>query len=237
MGGVTRSIPLIALLALGSAACGGGDDDDAAGDEETTVETVRATPPPPTAPAGTAPPAATTTDLLNKLAKAADIGELQLGIPAVAAIRILSVEVPQDPTGPCGAPIEPLTLEGGAGRTYDTVKGRIIGVVVPRDPTVDAWIEANSADLTAGCPSHETTIGADTVTLSAPEPVDISATTPEGVAWVSTIEQPPDGGQRAVLILPTTDLVVVVTMTSPEPIEPAFVQTMAEVWYGKATAA
>ncbi|HZB42851.1 MAG TPA: hypothetical protein VE487_17890 [Ilumatobacter sp.] len=237
MHGVTKCIPLIALLALGSAACGGGDDDDAAGDEDTTAETVRVTPPPPTAPAGTAAPAATTTDLLNRLAKAGDIGDLQLGIPAVAAIRILSVEVPQDPTGPCGAAIEPLTLEGGAGRTYDTVKGRIIGVVVPRDPTVDAWIEANRADLTAGCPSHETTIGADTVTLSAPEPVDISATTPEGVAWVSTIEQPPDGGQRAVLILPTTDLVVVVTMTSPEPIEPAFVQTMADVWYAKATAA
>jgi hypothetical protein len=30
---------------------------------------------------------------------------------------------------------------------------------------------------------------------------------------------------------------VIVTMASPEPIEPAFVQTMAEIWYGKAAAA
>ncbi|HZI45861.1 MAG TPA: hypothetical protein VFD53_11600 [Ilumatobacter sp.] len=237
MRGVTKCIPLIALLLAATACGGGGDDDDGAADENSTVETVRPTPPRPTTPAGTAAPAATTTELLNLLAKAGDIGDLQLGIPAVAAIRILSIEVPQDPTGPCGAPIEPLTLEGGAGRTYDTVKGRIIGIIVSRDPAVDAWVEANRADLTAGCPSHETTLGGQPVTLSSPEPVDISATTPDGVAWVSTIEQPPDGGHHAVVILPTDDLVVIVTMTSPEPIEPAFVQTIADIWYGKATAA
>ena len=157
--------------------------------------------------------------------------------PALASLLSRSVEVPQDATGPCGAPIEPLTLEGGAGRTYDTNVGRIIGVIVPRDPAVDAWVEANRADLTAGCPSHDTTLGGDAVTLSAPEPVDISATTPDGVAWVSTIEQPPDGGHHAVVILPTETDVVIVTMTSPEPIEPAFVQTVADIWYGKATAA
>jgi hypothetical protein len=234
---ITTCIALVALVVSGAACGGGGDDDGAGAGADETTQAPRATPPPPTAPAGTAPPAATTTDLLNKLAKAGDIGVLQVGIPAVAAIRVLSVEVPQDATGPCGAPIEPLTLEGGAGRTYDTNRGRIIGVVVPRDATVDAWVEANRADLTAGCPSHEATIGADTVTFSSPEPVDISATVPEGVAWVSTIEQPPDGGSRAVLILPTPDLVVIVTMRSPEPIEPAFVQQMADVWYGKATAA
>jgi hypothetical protein len=237
MRGVTKCIPLIALVLVGAACGGGGDDDDGAADETSTVETVRPTPPRPTTPAGTAAPAATTTELLNRLAKAGDIGTLQLGIPAVAAIRILSIEVPQDATGPCGAPIEPLTLEGGAGRTYDTNIGRIIGVIVPRDPAVDAWVEANRADLTAGCPSHDTTLGGDAVTLSAPEPVDISATAPDGVAWVSTIEQPPDGGHHAVVILPTETDVVIVTMTSPEPIEPEFVQTIAEIWYGKATAA
>lgn len=236
MRAVTKCIPIVALLALAAAGCGGGggdDDDNAAADESSTVETVRPTPPPPTAPAGTAAPAATTTELLNRLAKAGDIGKLQLGIPAVAAIRILSVEVPQDATGPCGAPIEPLTLEGGAGRTYDTNAGRIIGVIVPRDPAVDAWVEANKADLTAGCASHETTLGGDAVTLSAPEAVDISATTPDGVAWVSTIEQPPDGGHHAVVILPTDDVVVIVTMTSPDPIDPTFVQTIADIWHAK----
>jgi hypothetical protein len=236
MRGVLKYAPLI-LLVVAATACGGGGDDDAAGDDGSTVETVRPTPPPPTAPSGTAPPAATSTELLNKLAKAGDIGDLQIGIPAVAAIRSMTGEVHQDATGPCGAVIEPLTLEGGAGRTYDTNKGRIVGIVVQRDAAVDAWIEANRADLTAGCPSHETTIGADTVTLSAPEAVDISATVPDGLAWISTVEQPPDGGQRAVLILPTDDLMVMVTLTSPEPIDPAFVQTMAEIWYGKASAA
>ena len=237
MRGVLKYVPLIALVVAATACGGGGDDDDAAGDDGSTTETVRPTPPPPTAPSGTAPPAATSTELLNKLAKAGDIGDLQIGIPAVAAIRSMTGEVHQDATGPCGAAIEPLTLEGGAGRTYDTNKGRIVGIVVQRDAAVDAWIEANRADLTAGCPSHETTIGADTMTLSAPEAVDISATVPDGLAWISTVEQPPDGGQRAVLILPTADLMVMVTMTSPEPIDPAFVQTMAEIWYGKASAA
>jgi hypothetical protein len=238
MRAITKCTSLVALVLAASACGGGGDDDDAAADNgETTEETVRPTPPRPTTPAGTAPPAATTTELLNLLAKAGDMGPLNLGIPAVAAIRILSVEVPQSPTGPCGAPIEPLTLEGGAGRLYDMVKGRIIAVIVPNDPAVDAWVEANRADLTAGCPSHETTIGSETVTVSAPEPIDISATTPDGVAWVSTIEQPPDGGNRAVVILPTTDNTVVVTMRSAEPIDPALVQLIADTWYSKATAA
>ena len=154
----------------------------------------------------------------------------------VAAIRILSVEVPQDATGPCGAAIEPLTLDGGAGRTYDTVKGRIVGVVVPRDATVDAFLEANKADLTEGCPSHDTTIGGTATTLSAPTPVDISATTPDGIAWISTIEQPADGGQRAVVMMPTDTLLAVVIMTSPETIDPAMVQQVADIWYAKASA-
>jgi hypothetical protein len=233
----TKLIALVGALAVAATACGGGDDDDdAGGDDTSTVETVRPTPPPPTAPAGTAPPAATSTDLLNNLPKAGDIGDLQLGIPAVAAIRILSIEVPQAEGGPCGAAVEPLTLETGAGRTYDSVKGRIIGVVVPRDEAVDAYVAANKADLTEGCPSHDTTIGGAPVTLSAPTPVDISATTPDGVAWISTIEQPADGGQRAVMLMPTDTLLSMVVMTSPEPIDPAMVQTMAEIWYGKAAA-
>ena len=238
MRGVTKLIPLVAALTMAATACGGGggDDDDDAAAESSTVETVRPTPPPPTAPAGTAAPAATSTDLLNQLPKAGDISKLKLGIPAVAAIRILSVEVEQDATGPCGAPIEPLTLEGGAGRTYDTVSGRIVGVVVPRDETVDAYLAANAADLTAGCPSHDTTIGGDAVTLSAPTPVDISATTPDGVAWISTIEQPADGGQRAVIMMPTDTLLSMVLMTSPDPIDPAVVQQVADIWYTKASA-
>ena len=239
MGSVMKRVAVVAALAIAAAACGGGggdDDDGAAADDSSTVETVRPTPPPPTAVAGTAPPAATTTDLLNNLPKAGDIGKLQLGIPAVAAIRILSAEVPQSAAGPCGAPLEPLTLEGGAGRTYDIVKGHIVGVVVPRDAAVDAYLEANEADLTAGCPSHETTVGGTTMTLSAPTPVDISATAPDGVAWISTIENPADGGQRAVLLMPTDTLLSIVILTSPESIDPALVQQMAEVWYTKAAA-
>ncbi len=230
---------MVAALAITAAACGGGggDDDDGAGDGSSTVETVRPTPPPPTAPAGTAAPAATTTDLLNQLPKAGDIGKLQLGIPAVAAVRVLSVEVPQADAGPCGTAIEPLTLEGGAGRNYDTIAGRIVAVVVPRDATVDAHLDANKADLTAGCPSYDTTISGTATTLSAPTPVDISATTPDGVAWISTIENPAGGGQRAVIMMPTDTLLSIVFMTSPDPIDPALVQQMADVWYTKASAA
>jgi hypothetical protein len=239
MRGVTKFIPLVALV-LVAGACGGsggGGGDNAGGNDSSTVETVAPTPPPPTAPAGTAPPAATTTDLLNKLPKAADISKLQLGIPAVAAVRLLTVEVPQDSAGPCGTAIDPLTLQGGAGRTYDTNKGAIVGVVVPRDPTVDAYLQANKADLTAGCPSHATTISGKPFTLSAPQSVDITKTTPDGVAWVSTIEQPAGSGYRAVIMMPTDQLLIMVFMTSPDPIDPAFVQTMADIWYGKATAA
>jgi hypothetical protein len=233
-----RCTPLIAIV-FAAAACGGGggDDDAGGGGDSSTEETVRPTPPRPTTPAGTAAPAATTTELLNLLPKAGDIGALQVGIPAVAAIRSMAGEVQQDATGPCGATIDALTLEGAAGRTYDTNKGRIVGVAVPRDPTVDAYFAANSGDLTAGCPSHPTTIGAASETLSSPQPVDIGATVPDGVAWISTVEDPADGGQRAVLLLPTDDLALIVTFTSPEPIDPAFVQSMADIWYGKATAA
>jgi len=238
MRGITRLIPLAAALTITAAACGGGGgDDNAGGGDSSTVETVRPTPPPPTAPAGTAPPAATTTDLLDKLPKAGDIGKLKLGIPAVAAIRILSVEVPQDAAGPCGTAIEPLTLEGGAGRTYETVKGHIVGVVVPRDATTDAYLAANKADLTAGCPSHDATVGGATMTLGTPTAVDISATTPDGVAWISPVEQPADGGQRAVIMMPTDTLLSMVIMSSPDTIDPAFVQQMADIWYGKASAA
>jgi len=239
MRGVTKLIPLVAVLTIAAAACGGGGDDNAGGGggDSSTVETVRPTPPPPTAPAGTAAPAATSTELLNKLPKAGDIGKLKLGIPAVAAIQQLSIEVPQDAAGPCGTAIEPLTLEGGAGRQYESVKGHIVGVVVPRDPAVDAYLAANKADLTAGCPSHDTTIGAAAETLGTPTAVDISATTPDGVAWIAPVEQPADGGQRAVIMMPTDTLLSIVIMSSPDTIDPALVQQMADIWYGKATAA
>jgi hypothetical protein len=231
--------PLVCLLLAGIAACGGsGDDDDGAAGDEATADAPRATPPPPTAAAGTAPPVATTTDLLNLLPKAADIGPLQLGIPAVAAIRSMAAEVKQDPTGPCGAALEALTLEGAAGRTYETVNGRIVGIIVPRDAAVDAYVEANRADLTAGCPSHTTTAADGTeITLSTPEAVDVSATVPEGVAWISNVEQPADGGAHATVLLPVGDNALLVTMSSTQPLDAAFVQTMAEVWSAKATAA
>jgi hypothetical protein len=235
---VTKCIPLVALMAIATACGGGGDDDGGgAGDAATTVETVHRTPPPPTAPSGTAPPAATTTDLLNRIPKAGDISKLKLGIPAVAAIRVMSAEVPIEAAGPCGAGVDALVLDGGAGRTYDTNVGHIVGAVVSRSPATDAYVAAVKADLTAGCASHETTIAGATVTLSAPTAVDISATTPDGVAWISTIEQPPDGGQRAVILMPVDDLLVMAFLTSPDTIDPTFVQTMAEVWYDKATAA
>lgn len=234
---------VIGLMAV-IGACGGGDDDDAnAGDdgggaEETADDTPVVTRPRPTTPAGTAPPAATTTELLELLPKAGDIGPLQLGIPSVAAIRSMTAEVSQDPTGPCGAPLEPLTLDGAAGRTYDTIKGRIIGIIVPRDAAVDAHVEAAAADLTEGCASHATTArDGSEITLSGPAPVDISATAPDGVAWIATVEQPADGGSQATVILPAGDNTVVVTMVSPEAIDPALVQAIAEVWFAKATAA
>ena len=39
------------------------------------------------------------------------------------------------------------------------------------------------------------------------------------------------------ILMPTDDLLVMVFLTSPDTIDPTFVQTMADVWYGKATAA
>jgi hypothetical protein len=235
---LTGVVGVVMALAAG---CGGGSDSDDAspdGETETTEQAPRTTRPRPTAPAGTAPPAATTTELLDLLPKAGDIGPLQLGIPAVAAIRSMAVEVSQDPTGPCGAALDPLTLEGAAGRTYDTVKGRIVGIAVPRDAAVDAYIEANRGDLTDGCASHTTTTAdGGTQTLSAPAIVDVSATAPDGIAWISTIEDPAGAGERTTLILPTDGVALIVTLNSPEAIDPALVQTMAEVWYGTATAA
>lgn len=233
---VRRGAALAAAL-FTIAACGGSDsDDDPAADveDETEDDGPVITRPRPTAPAGTAPPVATTTELLNLLPKAGDIGALELGIPAVAAIRSMAVEVSQDPKGPCGATLELPSLEGAAGRTFDTVKGRIVAIVVPRDPTVDAYVEANRADLTVGCPSHTTTIAdGSEVTLSAPTPIDVTATTPDGFGWISTVEQPAAGGSHTTLLLPSTDVTVMVTMTSPEVIEPAFAETLAEVYFAK----
>ena len=71
--------------------------------------------------------------------------------------------------------------------------------------------------------------------------VDVTSRAPRAFSRAaeidSTIEQPPDGGQRAVILMPTDDLLVMVFLTSPDTIDPTFVQTMADVWYGKATAA
>ncbi len=231
---VLRQRAAIGVL-FAAAACGGSGSGDASpGDQsEATADAPAVTRPRPTAPSGTAPPAATTTDLLDLLPKAADIGPLELGIPAIAAIRSMASEVSPDPTGPCGASVPAPTLEGAAGRTYDTVKGRITAIVVPRDASLDEYVEANRADLTEGCPSHTTTIADGTEqTLSTPTIVDVSATVPDGFAWVSTVEAP-TAGARATLMLPTPELTVIVTMRSEEPIDPAFVQQMAEVYTSK----
>jgi hypothetical protein len=222
-------------LLLAATACGGGsgsgDDADGADEETESAEAPRETRPRPTAPAGTAPPLATSTDLLDRLPKAADIGPLQLGIPAVAAIRSIALEFPADPTGPCGTALTPVTLDGAAGRTYDTVSGRIVGIGIPRTPSTDTFVEENLADLTAGCASHSTTLSDGTeLTLSAPEPVDISAISPEGLAWVSTIEAPTPEQYKATVVLQAADLTMIVTMVSPEPIEPTLVETIATVW-------
>ena len=178
------------------------------------------------------------TVLLELLPKARDLDPLELGIPTVAAIRSMADEVSPDPTGPCGAAVALPPLEGAAGRTYETVNGRLVAIALPRDEAVDAYLAANAADLTDGCASHTTTIADGTeLTLSTPQAVDVTATTPEGVAWVSTIEQPADGGHRTTLLLPSPDLAMVVTMTSPEPLDPAYVQQIASVFYGKVAAA
>jgi hypothetical protein len=225
-------------LLFTAAACGGGSGSDGgadATDDESSVEAPIVTRPKPTAPAGTAAPAATTTDLLDLLPKAGDIGSLELGIPAVAAIRIMAVEVTPDPTGPCGAALTLPPLEGGAGRTYDSVQGRITGVILPPSPEVDAYVAANSADLTEGCPPHTTTLADGTeITLSTPEAVDISATNPDGVAWIATVEGP-EPATRATVMLPTPEGTVIVWANSIEPIDAAFVQTVADVWQSKAT--
>jgi hypothetical protein len=229
-------------LLLAATACGGGSDsgdgaDGAEEEEEETTEAPRETRPRPTAPAGTAPPAATSTDLLDRLPKAGDIGPLQLGIPAVAAIRSIALEFPADPTGPCGTALTPVTLDGAAGRTYDTVSGRIVGIGIPRTPSTDTFLAENLADLTPGCPSHSTTLSDGTeLTLSAPEPIDISAISSEGLAWVSTIEAPTPEQYRATVLLQATDLTTIVTLVSPEPIEPTLVEAIATVWTEAAAA-
>jgi hypothetical protein len=233
--------PALAIVGLlfAATACGssGSDDGEADDQAETTEVAPVVTRPRPTAPTGTAAPAATTTDLLNLIPKAGDIGPLQLGIPAVAAIRSMAAEVSTDPTGPCGAAVAAPTLEGAAGRTYDTVKGRIVAIVVPRGPDIDSYVEANRADLTEGCASHTTTAAnGSEQTLSGPTSVDVSATAPDGIAWVSTIEQP-GPGSKTTLLLPNDELTVMVTMSSPEPIDPAFVQLLAEVYTSKLAAA
>jgi hypothetical protein len=230
-------------LMFALAACGGSGSDDGDGDGDANAEesessdAPRATIPRPTAPAGTAAPAATTTDLLDRLPKAADIGPLQLGIPAVAAIRSIALEFDADPSGPCGAALTPLTLDGAAGRTYDTVKGRIVGIGIPRSAATDTFVAENTADLTAGCPSHTTTLSTgDEQTLSAPEVIDISAIAPDGIAWTAAIEAP-EPGHKATVLLQATDLTVVVSMTSPEPIEPTLIEAIATVWTEAAAAA
>ena len=69
--------------------------------------------------------------------------------------------------------------------------------------------------------------------LPTPEAVDVSATTPDGLAWFSNVEQPADGGSVVRLILPSPELAVIVQMHSNEPVDAAFVQKMAEVYFGK----
>ena len=155
----------------------------------------------------------------------------------MAAIRSIALEFDADPTGPCGAALTPLTLDGAAGRTYDTVKGRIVGIGIPRDAATDTFVEENLADLTAGCPSHTTTLSdGSELTLSAPEAVDISAIAPDGLAWISTVEAPTPGQHRATVLLPAPDLTMIVTMTSPEPVDPALIEAIATVWTEAAAA-
>ena len=70
----------------------------------------------------------------------------------MAAIRIMSAEVPLEAAGPCGAAIDALTLDGGAGRTYDTDVGHIVGVVVPRDAADDAYRRSRQGRPHGGLP-------------------------------------------------------------------------------------
>ena len=65
------------------------------------------------------------------------------------------------------------------------------------------------------------------------EDVELSATTPDGLAWFSNVEQPADGGSVVRLILPSPELAVFVTMHAKEPVDAAFVQQMADVYFGK----
>ena len=209
------------VMTLVMSACGGGSgsDDDAAAAEESSSEAPRQTLPKPTAPAGTAPPAATSSDLLDLLPKAKDIGALQLGIPAVAAIRSMAAEFPAETAGPCGGTLTPLDLEGAAGRTYDTVKGRIYGIGLARTPETETFVSENLADLDAGCTGLEI--------------VDISAVSPDGAAWIT----PADAGSKAIVLLQTAELTIIVSFTSPEPIDAALVQSIATVWNDVATGA
>lgn len=214
------SVVAATVMTLALSACGGsGSDDDAAADESSS-EAPQQTAPKPTAPAGTAPPASTSSDLLNLLPKAKDIGDLQLGIPAVAAIRSMENEFPAETAGPCGGTLTPLDLTGAAGRTYDTVKGRIYGIGLARTPETDAFVTENVSDLTADC-------------VTGLEIVDIAAISPDGAAWII----PVDASSKAIVLLQTPDLTIIVSFTSPEPIDPALVQTIATVWNDVATAA
>lgn len=227
-------------VVLATAACGGSSSDD--DDQAEAADSPAATAAPAGAgdaqPTATLPPAAGPSALdakalLDRLPKAADIGPLELGIPTVAAIRDVAVEVGQDPKGPCGATLPLPTLDAATGRTYETVKGRIVAVALPRDEAVDAYVEANRSDLTAGCASHTTTaVDGTELTLSAPEPVDVAAAAPGAVAWISTIEQP-NPGRRATVILESSDVAVVVTMNSAEPLDAALVGQIATIWAEK----
>jgi hypothetical protein len=235
----SATIVAVALLTLAACGGGGGSGSGNAASPDTGTSSGTAAPantrPPATQAAG--PKGVDPTALLARQPKAADIRPLKLGIPTVAAIGSMGTEVAIDPTGPCGAALTPPPLDAAAGRTYTTVKGEIIGVALPRDATVDAYIAGNSGDLTAGCPSHTTTDanGAE-LTLSAPETVDISATTADGVAWISTIEGADPPRSRITLLLPTDDAAALVTMVTPEAVDAAFVQQMADIWYTKLAA-
>jgi hypothetical protein len=50
------------------------------------------------------------------------------------------------------------------------------------------------------------------------------------LAWVSTIEAPTPEQYKATVVLQAADLTMIVTMVSPEPIEPTLVETIATVW-------
>lgn len=224
---------------LAAAACGGGGDSgNADADVAGTAAPATGGAPAQTRPPRTEAPVSLPGQLdpevlLDLLPKAKDVGSLELAIPTVTGLRDMAI-AQADSTGPCGAALTWPALDAAAGRQYESVKGRIIALAIPRDEAVDAFVAANLADLTAGCASHTTTgtDGSD-LSLSGPEAVDVSATNPEGVAWLSTIEQPAGAGQRAVVMLPSTNVTVLVSMDSIEPIDAAYVQELANVFYAK----